>query len=507
MFATILNEVSGYFDRRVLLSTFLPTLAFATAAVVSALVALRGVHAVVTFWQSKPASEQVFVIAGFLALVTLWSLVLTNLRPAVDRLFQGHWPAGRRLGVMDDRLRGRYRRERARLTDADDGLEQIEAVVVQALDALPRQAAVAAVQTGAGPAAQVDAAGPVDAGLATLETALAPRSPRPKAGGLSLGEAERLLTLSAQLADVATLLAPEAGRMADPEWGGRLARFTRAATELEMRLRMVLQAVRTQRGGLQQKLFLWYPTEPVDALPTRLGNILMAAEQYPRIRYQLDPVVIWSRLQPLMPSSYLSLLKDAKASMDLMLTLAMYLIIFGLPAAVWAAVQAPLTATLAWVAVAAASITGLVLLTVISGAKGRVIGLVVTIALLTPPALIIALRPSGPAGLNGAISRADFLVALGAGIAAVALGCYATACQAGLVYAEQLRSAFDLHRQLVLRALGLVLPQDLGAEGKLWRDITSFLYRGDIPSPTTFVYDLSTPQDISATIKMSTPSV
>lgn len=36
-------------------------------------------------------------------------------------------------------------------------------------------------------------------------------------------------------------------------------------------------------------------------MPTRLGNVLLAAESYPRDRYRIDPIIFWPRLYPLLP--------------------------------------------------------------------------------------------------------------------------------------------------------------------------------------------------------------
>ncbi|MFI6325191.1 hypothetical protein ACIBG8_47280 [Nonomuraea sp. NPDC050556] len=49
-----------------------------------------------------------------------------------------------------------------------------------------------------------------------------------------------------------------------------------------------------------------YPTgEDEDRLmPTRLGNVLLAAESYPRARYQIDPIIFWPRLFPMLPEQF-----------------------------------------------------------------------------------------------------------------------------------------------------------------------------------------------------------
>jgi hypothetical protein len=52
-----------------------------------------------------------------------------------------------------------------------------------------------------------------------------------------------------------------------------------------------------------------YPRYPLtedeeDVLPTRLGNILLAAERYPLSRYGMDTIYFWPRLFPLLPEKF-----------------------------------------------------------------------------------------------------------------------------------------------------------------------------------------------------------
>lgn len=58
-------------------------------------------------------------------------------------------------------------------------------------------------------------------------------------------------------------------------------------------------------------------TRPEEIMPTRVGNVLKAAEMYPRLRYGLDPVIVWPRLYPLLPAPFVTTIGAAKADLEL----------------------------------------------------------------------------------------------------------------------------------------------------------------------------------------------
>lgn len=66
-----------------------------------------------------------------------------------------------------------------------------------------------------------------------------------------------------------------------------------------------LLEVRNRRPNVERAYYS-YPRERwlAAVLPTRLGNVLLAAERYPVERYGIDPVVFWPRLYPLLPEQF-----------------------------------------------------------------------------------------------------------------------------------------------------------------------------------------------------------
>jgi hypothetical protein len=51
-------------------------------------------------------------------------------------------------------------------------------------------------------------------------------------------------------------------------------------------------------------------------MPTKLGNVLKAAERYGKERYGIDTVILWYRLATVAPAEIRQVLVDARADMD-----------------------------------------------------------------------------------------------------------------------------------------------------------------------------------------------
>jgi len=475
MFAAVLKQVTGYFDRRALLSTFFPTLAFLAAIILAAAAAGPGIAAAASAWGREPGLIQAVSVSGFLVTVTLLSLLLNNLRPVVDQIFQGDWPGGIAATRPAAWQMARQYRRRARLIAADDALERREIAIAAEFRAMPKP----------GPQA---AGGPCDAGqtdreLAEVEALLA------RSTGMIPVWAE-LDGISERLTRLAGAIAAEPAAAA-----GHIERFTTITLAAEAVLGSAAEHVREQRARVQQDLFLLFAAHPAVVAGTRLGNIMRSAEQYPRTRYRLDPVVTWSRLQPLLPDEVSAPLKDAKAAIDILLTSVVYITIAGMSGAVWAGLYAPVRGdpALTVLTIVGASLAAVVLLPRTGrgldrflAAAGLAIGL----------AAALALGRFADAPLWLAITgRTAIAVLLAAGVLVLALSLYRGACQAALAYAEQLRAVFDMHRWRVLEQLRLPLPTNLAEERKTWESVMRFLYRGDLSDPSTLKYTSPQPAD------------
>lgn len=165
---------------------------------------------------------------------------------------------------------------------------------------------------------------------------------------------------------------------------------------------------------MDQQLAYYPPSTHLDQLmPTRIGNILRAAELYPYDRYGIDSPVIWTRLIPLLKSDVLAPLQSIKIARDFMLLMSTLLVIFTL---IWCPVLAILTNN--WI-------------------------LFVLCALGWPFAWL----------------------------------CYQNAVQSSVAYAEQLKAIFDLHRHELFDALGLDAPKNEDEERQQWQNIAYFFFR------------------------------
>ncbi|WP_217572377.1 hypothetical protein [Streptomyces sp. GbtcB7] len=472
MFATVLKQITAYFDQRALLSVFFPSLVFWTGALLTVGLVEHRTARVVQLWQRQPGLVQAGVVVGYLAVITFWSLLWQNAGEALDRLYQGHWPKTGPTVRPTRRAASRHLRARLRLIELDLRLEHAEAAAAAERAAFPAPESVV-------PAVSPLSEDTVDRELDALEALLDRRGP-----------ADPLTGWSGRCRVLAEQLAPHSETQ-DPRWGERLSRFSRAAEGLALALEEAELALREQRSTIHQQLFLRYPQPPVQPLPTRLGNVIRAAEQYPRIRYGLDPVVIWPRLQPVLPAEYADSMRTAKAGVDLLCTLAAYMCLFGLPLVVWVAarVSDPGEPLLVWSALVSGVPTTVALCAAVSRRRlWCAVWLAVATIAATPLVAALPAHSPEPHGWRGTALRAGLAVLLCLAVLALSLAAYRGAVQAGIVFADRLRSAFDLHRSRVLDAMGLQRPGDLDQEQAVWASLCAFLYRGSPPPPGALGY-------------------
>jgi uncharacterized repeat protein (TIGR01451 family) len=216
----------------------------------------------------------------------------------------------------------------------------------------------------------------------------------------------------------------------------RLENLQTACTDLE---RLLLRRGSLPRRGevvreynrLGKELMTELP-DSTPALPTRLGNVIRAFEEYPRRQYGMAAVTLWPRLAASVDKEYASGIDDAKSTFDFMLNASVGCTL--------------LAAILGLVGVAYA--TPLI--------SGWYLGLwLIEIALL----------------LSGA--HLFYLFAVGRARA----------------WGSTVKSAFDLYRWKLLEQFGFPdKPLSMTAERTLWTNISEQIMLGDAPDGPRVAY-------------------
>ena len=90
MFSVFTKQLSDYFDRRWMLASFFPSLAFWSGNLIFA-IAVIGLDNAIALWKNLGADLQ--VVASFSALVWMafFAVLLSNFDIALTRLFEGYW--------------------------------------------------------------------------------------------------------------------------------------------------------------------------------------------------------------------------------------------------------------------------------------------------------------------------------------------------------------------------------------------------------------------------------
>jgi hypothetical protein len=91
------------------------------------------------------------------------------------------------------------------------------------------------------------------------------------------------------------------------------------------------------------ELYYYYPSKEnvtSDVRPTRLGNVLLSAYFYVSSRYGIDPV-IYPRLLPLLPPSFMDTLNENKSYMDSLIIISFLSIWFAVPGSLYFIFGAP----------------------------------------------------------------------------------------------------------------------------------------------------------------------
>ena len=181
-------------------------------------------------------------------------------------------------------------------------------------------------------------------------------------------------------------------------------------------LNQLFEQKQVELNQLVQKLSIYYPPPGYESqiMPTSLGNIYKTAEIYAYHHYGADAVILWTRIQEVLPKSFVNRLEETKIAIDFFLLFSLLCTLFSL---------------------------------------------------LTVPYLIFHKAPI------------LLIITCCVGILLGWLA-YQAALVPAIAYAELIKVAYDLYRQPLIKALGLRVPDTLSQEKKMWKSLANFTLRG-----------------------------
>lgn len=193
------------------------------------------------------------------------------------------------------------------------------------------------------------------------------------------------------------------------------------------RLAQIASSLATEPRRYQEIYFGYpLPSQTGEVMPTRLGNIMKNAELYPRDRYSIDAVLIWPRLYNIFPQAFADAIVELRTGLDFMLVISALSVVF-------------------------AFISGIYLLAV--GASSSL-----------------------------------FLLCFVGGLVAAYIA-YQAALGGAVLYAQQIKVAFDIYRNALLTKMRVPLPSTLAEERTTWAELCLLLYRNIPPSSWSYGTD------------------
>jgi hypothetical protein len=533
----------GVFTRRQIISSLIPVF-FCVTMVVG--IVLLAVDAEYSWWAGMKAEEQVVIGLSYVLMVVFLAVVALGLQDAVERIFQGSLLPTFRLArwipntliLQQERAHAGMRMCYQEAKEVQNYLKEFE-VRIRDLDATPgnsgneseqcRTARWNALSSSVGallgtidsmkktlekidPPLSSPKARPLPEGLDALDGAIN-KVGRDARNVLSLGPVHRVDRATRTIGN------PDRVQIASADaFHGEIGCCSQRMADIA--------AIWAKKTGRYRERYLFgSPTRQGSVGPTILSNIFGSMDEHPYRLYGIDAASMWSRLQPLAPAELLDPLRDAKASMDQMLSLAALTVLSGLAVSPVLALRLDLDHTphhLPYLMEVGFGL-GVLALFVSLGSKFRLHRYFRKASGIRPNCLEICFQIFPPLvasaacltlglGVFGkvALPGAAFRVSLGVAIAAFSMTLaymfYWNSLFAAAGYAEKVCATFDLYRWRVLDEMGFSRPQNLRDEWKLWEhfrelvfsdgfDARQFMYRPRIIAAEGEVDDVLVPAE------------
>jgi len=202
-----------------------------------------------------------------------------------------------------------------------------------------------------------------------------------------------------------------------------------------------LREIELMRNAFNDELCWMYPHHQTwRVLPTRLGNAIAAAEEYPGHLYGIDAVTFWPFLAPILEKSgYASFVENEKALLDFPLNMAVVTLFFGMELVYVDVLLRHLVWPIAWATV---------------------------VAWLPSLAKLVATET-------------------------LAFCFYLLAIRGAVGWGYTIRSAFVLHKEDLQQRLGLVKAGGYYRERILWKQASRF-YRDHDVTPGRYIFNFDT---------------
>jgi hypothetical protein len=473
MFSTVLEKATSLFDRRALLSAFFPALIFWFLTVALIVFPFLGWNEAIKQWDGLNGTAQVFLLIIFFSWVAFWSFLTLNFRASIIRLYEGYWLTSGLSAVVLAQRQKYWQKQWDKLDQKDQNLEQDEDALLRERDAYklldnPTQPAQTSPQIFSDDGQQKGL--DLDNFLHKTEAILNVDERRIPSTEVLQAEGEEIRTW---WTDIVNTIG-EANRMKDPAWSQRWQRLIRIKERFVQMTTQKFDEIQVQRLWLNRDLLLYYPPSRSDIMPTRLGNVIKAAESYTKERYHLDAVLIWSRLQSLLPKEFADSFQDTETSLDQMIILSASLLLFGIPFSVWLAFKEFLLLPW-WVSL---------LITLVA----LILRCYITVGLALFALILTLLAPFVNYTLITGITQIQFVAILIGSVVLLSWLSYQNAIQVALDYGNKIKAAFDLYRWNVLEELHLQLPTSHEEEQKIWQEVCNLFYRSTPPLSTYYRY-------------------
>jgi hypothetical protein len=188
--------------------------------------------------------------------------------------------------------------------------------------------------------------------------------------------------------------------------------------KIEKQIAKIEEQVSLEEKSAQNDCYYSFAQDPNDLKPTRLGNVLAAAEEYSYQVYRIDAVIWWPRLAVLLPESFRIQIDTALTPMLTVLNLSTMFILLA--------------------------IIGVLILLIIH---------------------------------QWFFWGITFFI----GGLLLARACYLAAVNQSIMYGRLVRVAFDLYRHEILKKMHMQVPDNLIAERLLWDMLTNWHYFYALP--------------------------